>query len=83
MHLAPSVSKEFLTFLKAEVIASDLTASYTPQNNPTAEKGNRATTERARCENQVQNTTRAKSGTGARIQRITSAFLDMDVRLMP
>lgn len=39
----------FQTFLKQEGIIMDKTAAYTPQQNPISERGNRTTTERARC----------------------------------
>lgn len=40
---------EFQRFLKREGIIMDTTASYTPQQNPISERGNRTTTERACC----------------------------------
>lgn len=40
---------EFQKFLKDEGIEMDTTASYTPQQNSISERGNRTTTERARC----------------------------------
>lgn len=40
---------EFQKYLKSEGIVMDTTASYTPQQNPISERGNRTTTERARC----------------------------------
>lgn len=39
----------FQLFLKKEGILMDKTAAYTPQQNPISERGNRTTTERARC----------------------------------
>ncbi|PLW36746.1 hypothetical protein PCANC_14583 [Puccinia coronata f. sp. avenae] len=42
-------SKEFLTFLKSKGITVQVTAPYTPQQNPVAERANRTTSEKARC----------------------------------
>lgn len=43
------VNSEFKTFLESEGILMDITAAYTPQQNAISERGNRTTTERARC----------------------------------
>lgn len=43
------MGKDFKDFLTSEGIIMDITAPYTPQQNPISERGNRTTTERARC----------------------------------
>lgn len=43
------MDRAFQQFLKEEGIIMDKTAAYTPQQNPISERGNRTTTERARC----------------------------------
>ena len=42
-------STEFLDFLKSKGITVQVTAPYTPQQNAVAERGNRSTSEKARC----------------------------------
>lgn len=43
------LEESFQLFLRNEGIIMDKTAAYTPQQNPVLERGNRTTTERARC----------------------------------
>lgn len=42
-------SHEFLNFLKQKAVKFQVTAPYTPQQNSVAERGNRTTSEKARC----------------------------------
>lgn len=43
------LNSDFKNFLEAEGIIMDVTSPYTSQQNPISERGNRTTTERARC----------------------------------
>lgn len=43
------ISSEFQSFLSSEGTLMDINAPYTPQQNTIYERGNRTTTERARC----------------------------------